>query len=37
MVFKPFECYGEPSSKTKYNTWAIEQSTVREKIEIVIL
>jgi len=36
MVFKQFE-YGEPSSKTKYDTWAIEYSTVREQIEIVIL
>jgi len=37
MVFKQFELYGEPSSKTKYNTQAIEYSTVREQIEIVIL
>ena len=30
MAFKLFELYGEPSSKAKYNTCAIEKSTVRE-------
>ncbi len=31
MVVKLFELYGEPSSKAKYNTWATEYSTVRER------
>jgi hypothetical protein len=37
MDLNLFEYKGEPSSKAKYNIWAIAYSPVKERFELVVL